>query len=183
MTSLSVNTPINPVNKISPPRQVFLSLGANLGDREGTLREALRHLAALPETRLVAVSSISETPPWGKTDQPAFLNMAVEIATAFSPEALLDELHAIEQAFGRARAERWGPRTLDIDILVYTGEERDTAQLRLPHPWLTRRRFVLAPLAEIAPALCVHGKTVSAWLAALPPAVEEGQREKGIEKR
>lgn len=131
------------------------------------LREAVRRLAAVPQTRVVAASSIHETAPWGKTDQPDFLNMAVIIETLLTPEELLDATMAIETALGRRRTEAWGPRTLDIDLLVYEGEQRDTPALRLPHPYLTQRRFVLAPLAEIAPGLNVQGKTVREWLAAL----------------
>ena len=146
-------------------RPAYLSLGSNLGDRAALLHAAVARISALPGTRVVAVSSIHETPPWGKTDQPAFLNMAVTIATTLSPEALLDALQQIETAFGRQRTEHWGPRTIDIDLLLYEGEARDTPRLRLPHPYLTQRRFVLAPLAEIAPDLIVHGKAVRAWLA------------------
>jgi len=124
-------------------------------------------LARLPGTRVVAASSMVETPPWGKTDQPAFFNMAAELETSLTPEELLEGTRAIENALGRQRTEHWGPRTLDIDILVFAGEERDTAGLKLPHPYLTERRFVLEPLAEIAPDLVVRGKTVRAWLAAL----------------
>jgi len=148
-------------------RRAYLSLGSNLGDREAVLREAVRRLAAVPQTRVVAASSIHETAPWGKTDQPDFLNMAVIIETLLTPEELLDATMAIETALGRRRTEAWGPRTLDIDLLVYEGEQRDTPALRLPHPYLTQRRFVLAPLAEIAPGLNVQGKTVREWLAAL----------------
>lgn len=148
-------------------RRVYLSLGSNLGDREGYLRRALAMLAELPGTRVVAASSMIETPPWGKADQPAFLNMAAEIETSLTPEALLEEIHRIETALDRQRTEHWGPRTLDIDLLVFEGEERDTPALKLPHPFLTQRRFVLEPLAEIAPDLVVCGKTVREWLAAL----------------
>lgn len=146
--------------------RVYLSLGSNLGDRAGTLRVAVTCLAALPETRVAAESAIIETPPWGKTDQPAFLNMAVALETALSPEALLAETQRIETDLGRVRHEHWGPRTLDIDLLVYEGETRDTPALRLPHPYLTLRRFVLEPLAQIAPELVIAGQTVRAWLAA-----------------
>lgn len=149
-------------------RRVYLSLGSNLGDRAGYLRRALEMLARLPGTRVVAASPILETPPWGKTDQPAFLNMAAELETSLTPEELLEETRKIENALGRQRAERWGPRTLDIDLLVFEGEERDTPTLKLPHPYLTERRFVLEPLAEIAPDLVIRGKTVREWLAALP---------------
>lgn len=145
-------------------RRVYLSLGSNLGDRAAYLREAVRMLSRLPETRLLAASRVLETPPWGKTDQPAFLNMAVALETGLAPEALLEAVHAIEEALGRQRSEHWGPRTLDIDLLYFEGEERHTPTLQLPHPYLTQRRFVLEPLADIAPALCVGGKTVREWL-------------------
>ena len=145
--------------------RVYLSLGSNLGDREGYLRAAVARLAALPETRLTAESAIIETPPWGKTDQPAFLNMAVALDTALTPEALHAATRRIEAEMGRERRERWGPRTLDIDLLMYDGETRDTPTLQLPHPALTARRFVLEPLAQIAPDLVVAGKTVREWLA------------------
>lgn len=146
---------------------VYLSLGSNLGDRAAYLHAALARIAALPGTRIRAVSSVIETPPWGKTDQPAFLNQAVAIATSLAPLPLLHALQAIEQALGRRRDAHWGPRTLDIDILVYDDVTCDTPELRLPHPFLTQRRFVLEPLAEIAPDLCVAGKTVRVWLADL----------------
>ncbi|OPZ87768.1 MAG: Bifunctional folate synthesis protein [bacterium ADurb.Bin429] len=147
--------------------RVYLSLGSNLGDRAGYLREAVARLGALPETQVTAQSRVIETPPWGVTDQPAFLNMAAALETALAPEALLAAVKAIETDLGRVRTEHWGPRTVDIDILIYEGETRDTPTLRLPHPYLTQRRFVLEPLAEIAPDLVVAGKTVREWLAAL----------------
>jgi len=142
-------------------------LGSNLGDRAAYLRQALEMLARLPGTWVVAASSMIETPPWGKTDQPAFLNMAAAIDTPLMPEELLAATRKIENALDRQRTEHWGPRTLDIDLLVFEGEARDTPALKLPHPYLTERRFVLAPLAEIAPDLVVRGKTVSAWLQSL----------------
>ena len=142
---------------------MYLSLGSNLGDREGYLRRAVERLSSLPRTRLLAQSSIIETPPWGKTDQPAFLNMAVALETELSPEALLERTREVENALGRQRIEQWGPRTLDIDILVYAGETRDTPTLRLPHPYITERPFVLEPLAQIAPDLVIKGRTVREW--------------------
>ena len=145
--------------------RVYLSLGSNLGDRAAYLRRAVEMLARLPETRVTACSTPIETPPWGNTDQPAFLNMAVALETALTPEELLARVQGIETALGRQRTEHWGPRTLDIDLLVFEGETRDTPTLRLPHPHLTERRFVLEPLAEIAPELRVHGKIVREWLA------------------
>lgn len=149
------------------PRLAYLSLGSNLGDRTRYLRDAVAALGFLPGTRVVAESSIIETPPWGKTDQPDFLNMALAVETTLSPEGLHASCKAIEDAAGRQRVERWGARTLDIDLLAYEGETRDTATLILPHPQTTRRRFVLEPLAEIAPDLIIHGHPVRAWLAGL----------------
>jgi 2-amino-4-hydroxy-6-hydroxymethyldihydropteridine diphosphokinase len=145
----------------------YLGLGSNLGDREGTLREAIRHLDSLSATHVLTVSSVIETPPWGYINQPAFLNMAVQITTSLTPEVLLAALQKIETTLGRVRSEKWGPRTLDIDILVYADEERNSATLSIPHPWLTNRRFVLLPLAEIAPDLYVKGKKIIDWLAEL----------------
>ncbi|MHB9131721.1 MAG: 2-amino-4-hydroxy-6-hydroxymethyldihydropteridine diphosphokinase [Armatimonadota bacterium] len=149
-------------------RRAYLSLGANLGDRAWYLHEAIIRISALPATCVVAESPVIETPPWGKTNQPAFLNMAIALDTTLTPEELLASVRDIEDALGRRRVEKWGPRTIDIDILVYEGEERDTPMLHLPHPYLTERRFVLEPLAAIAPDLVVHGKTIREWLEKLP---------------
>jgi len=146
---------------------VYLSLGSNLGDREAYLREAVARLARLPDTRVRAVSPVQETPPWGNTDQPYFLNMAVALDTTLPPEILLCATQAIELALGRRRDTHWGPRTLDIDLLDYAGLICHTLTLHLPHPRLTHRRFVLEPLVEIAPDLRVAGKTVREWLREL----------------
>ena len=147
--------------------RVYLSLGSNLGDRAALLRAAIARLASLPGTSLIAESIIRETLPWGNTDQPAFLNMVVALETEMDPQALLAATQQIEQALGRERSEHWGPRTIDIDLLLYAEETRDTSALRLPHPYLTQRRFVLEPLAEIAPELIIQGKSVRQWLAAI----------------
>ncbi len=147
--------------------RAYLSLGANLGDRAANLREAVRRLAQLPETHIVVASAMVETPPWGNTAQPDFLNMAVVLSTTLSPEGLLAGVQGIEDSMGRQRSEHWGPRTIDIDLLLYEGEQRDTPELRLPHPLMTQRRFVLEPLAEIAPELAIQGKTVREWLREL----------------
>jgi len=148
-------------------RHVYLSLGSNLGDRAAYLREAVARIALLPETTVVAQSTHHETAPWGNTEQPSFLNMALSIDTALSPEDLLDAIHTIEHALGRQRQQQWGPRTLDIDLLVDEAYTRDTPELHLPHPLMTARLFVLDPLAEIAPDLVVRGKTVREWRDAL----------------
>lgn len=136
------------------PRPVlaYIGLGSNLGDRQGTLRSALARLAPR------RVSSIVETEPWGRPDQPRFLNCVAEIETTLSPEALLDRLQELEREFGRARAERWGPRTLDLDLLLYGELEIRTPRLIVPHPFLAERRFVLEGLAELCPDRVVPGR-------------------------
>ena len=144
-------------------RAAYLSLGANLGNREEMLQEAVRRIGAAESVELTAVSSVYETEPWGKLDQPRFLNLAVAVETTLSPEALLALAQKIEKELGRVRHERWGARTIDIDILCFEGVERNAPDLTLPHPYMTERAFVLVPLAEIAPALTVKGKTVEAW--------------------
>ncbi len=148
---------------MNEPRAAYLSLGANLGNREETLRESVRRIGAAESVELTAVSSVYETEPWGKLDQPRFLNLAVAVETTLSPEALLALAQKIENELGRVRHERWGARTIDIDILCFEGVERNAPDLTLPHPYMTERAFVLVPLAEIAPALTVKGKTVEAW--------------------
>ncbi len=144
-------------------RAAYLSLGANLGNREETLREAVRRLAAADGVKTLAVSSLYETEPWGKKDQPSFLNIAVSLQTTLSPEELLALTQAVETELGRVRHERWGPRTIDVDILHIEGVERNSPTLMLPHPYMTERDFVLVPLAEIAPDLVVKGRTVEEW--------------------
>ncbi len=144
-------------------KTVYLSLGSNLGDRANYLKQAVAALVSLEETKLMQVSQMYETPPWGKTDQPDFLNLALSLETNLSPERLLQEIAVIENTLGRQRMEHWGPRTIDIDILVYEGETRNTQKLSLPHPNMHERLFVLEPLSEIAPNLDIKGKTVSQW--------------------
>ncbi|OLC53678.1 MAG: 2-amino-4-hydroxy-6-hydroxymethyldihydropteridine diphosphokinase [Chloroflexi bacterium 13_1_40CM_4_68_4] len=132
-----------------------IGLGSNIGDREAMLRAAITRIGALG--RIEAASSLYETAPWGETDQPAFLNAAVLIDTDLSPRQLLDALLAIELALGRDRSvgRRWGPRAIDLDLLLYEDRVEDGDELVLPHPRLHDRGFVLVPLAEIAPEL-VH---------------------------
>ena len=129
-----------------------IGLGANLGDREATVREATRRIARLG--RVEAVSSLYETAPWGKLDQPAFVNAALILETRLEPRELLDGLLAIERELGRdrAREERWGPRSIDLDLLLCDQRVED-GELTLPHPRMHERSFVLVPLAEIAPQL------------------------------
>jgi 2-amino-4-hydroxy-6-hydroxymethyldihydropteridine diphosphokinase len=130
-------------------RRAFLSLGANLGDREASLRAATAELGAAPETELVAVSPVYETAPQDLADQPAFLNQVVCVDTGLSPHALLTECQAIEERLGRRRTVRFGPRSIDVDILLYEGVQSDDAELTLPHPRMWQRAFVLVPLARL----------------------------------
>ena len=132
-----------------PVRRAFLSLGANIGDRAASLRAGREALAALPATRLVAASPIYETAPQDLEDQPPFLNQVVCLETGLEPPDLLLECQAIERAAGRVRETRFGPRTLDVDILLVEGVESDDPRLTLPHPRLWRRAFVLVPLADL----------------------------------
>jgi 2-amino-4-hydroxy-6-hydroxymethyldihydropteridine diphosphokinase len=147
--------------------RVFLGLGGNIGDPAAAIAAALRILDEDARTKVVAVSSLYRTPPWGKTDQPDFLNAAAEIATSHSPRALLALCLDAERALKRERRERWGPRVIDIDILVFGDRTVHEAGLDIPHPRMLERGFVLAPLSEIAPELKRSGKTVTEWLAAV----------------
>lgn len=150
------------------PVTVYFGLGSNLGDKAEALRRAREALAALPGTRLEAASRIYRTAPVGKTDQDWFLNQVVRGTTRLSPDDLLRRTLRIEANLGRVREVRWGPRTIDIDILVYGDVHRSDPHLTLPHPRITERAFVLVPLAELAPEMVIEGKSVADHLAALP---------------
>ncbi len=151
--------------------RAFVGLGSNLGDRERTIGRAVELLAGTPGVDLVAVSHLRETEPWGPVEQPAYLNGAVELATELPPRALLDVLLAVEQALGRDRTgERWGPRTIDLDLLLYGEVEVDEPGLTVPHPRLHERRFALEPLAELEPDALIPGRgTVGELLRGLAP--------------
>jgi 2-amino-4-hydroxy-6-hydroxymethyldihydropteridine diphosphokinase len=141
------------------PTSAFIGLGSNLGDREASLRRALTALAAEPDVELVAVSAFRDTDPVGYADQPRFLNAAAEIETTLSPRELLERLLAIERSLGRTReGPRFGPRTIDLDLLVHGDEVVDEPGLAVPHARLHERRFALEPLAELAPGLVVPGR-------------------------
>ena len=143
----------------------YIGLGANLGNRGETMRAALRQMAACPNLCVEQVSCFYETPPWGKTDQPSFLNAAARISFDGTPHELLRVLQRIEHDLGRVRHEHWGARTIDLDILYVEDVVLSDKALTLPHPYLTARAFVLVPLAEIAPDLLVQGKRIVQWLA------------------
>lgn len=139
---------------------VYLGLGSNLGDRQANLWLALGRLAAHPSIRLLRVSSFYETTPVGNERQGKFLNAAALVKTGLTPLELLDFLQEVEAGMGRERRERWGPRTIDLDILLYGEERVELPQLVIPHPLMLERDFVLTPLAEIAPRLeHTNGKT------------------------
>ena len=160
--------------------KAFIGLGSNLGDREAMIRLALDDLARLPETTLVKASSLYDTEPVGDVDQPNFLNAVAQIDTELSARQLLWNLQLIEKRLGRVRTQRWGPRTIDLDLLLYGQLVIEEPDLRVPHPELTRRSFVLVPLVEIEPLL-VHpesGDTLIHHLSQLNtrPPVKRGSR-------
>ncbi len=153
------------------PVTAYIALGANIGDPRRQLADARNAIAALPGTRLSASSALYRTPPVGPVAQPDFLNAAVAVETSLAPRVLLQHLHAIERAAGRIRGERWGPRTLDLDLLLHEGHRSDTPDLQLPHPRLWARAFVLLPLADIAPQLRTpSGDTLDTLLGRLDRA-------------
>jgi 2-amino-4-hydroxy-6-hydroxymethyldihydropteridine diphosphokinase len=146
----------------------YVALGANLGDPAATVRAAFTALSALPTSRLVQASSLYRTAPVGFAGQPDFVNAVAEVATGLEPERLLAALLTIEQDFGRRRGEKNGPRTLDLDLLLYGDRQIERPGLTLPHPRMHLRAFVLMPLAEIAPQLAIPGRgSVAAWLPAV----------------
>lgn len=153
-------------------RGVYIGLGANLGDPPAQLREALRRLAATPGVSLRRISRAWRTPPWGVDAQPPFTNAVAELETTLGPAALLQCLLAVERAGGRERGGlRWGPRLIDLDLLLDGDAVVDLPGCQVPHPRLRERAFVLVPLAELAPDAIVPGAgTVSVLLAALDPA-------------
>ena len=151
------------------PQLVYLSLGSNVGDREAQLRDAVARLGAAG--RVVALSSVYETEPVELTGQPWFLNCAVALETEKSPGELMAAILRIEEEMGRRRVQKKGPRSIDLDILLFGGTIMDSTELTIPHPAMHHRRFVLEPLAEIAPELQhpVLKKTIRELLDALPP--------------
>lgn len=131
--------------------RIFLGLGSNLGDREAHLQAALARIRALPGTQVVRVSRFRETAPWGVEDQPAFMNAVAEVRSELGPEALLDAVKQIERELGRTPTFRWGPRLIDIDLLLYGRRRIDSPRLKVPHPEILNRPFVWEPFQEIAP--------------------------------
>jgi 2-amino-4-hydroxy-6-hydroxymethyldihydropteridine diphosphokinase len=151
---------------MNPPVRACVGLGGNVGDAAATLRAAFDALDRLPGTRLLRASRLYRTPAWGVEAQPDFVNAAALLETTLEARGLLDGLLDIERAFGRERRERWGPRTLDLDLLLYGDARIDAPGLHVPHPHLHERAFALRPLADVAPAARVPGRgRVDALLA------------------
>jgi 2-amino-4-hydroxy-6-hydroxymethyldihydropteridine diphosphokinase len=148
---------------------VLIALGGNVGDVRATFQKAISNICGMTQAALLARSSDYATPPWGDEAQADFINACIEIDTSLDPHALLFTLHKIEKKFGRDRARetRWGPRTLDLDLIAYDDVKIDKPELTLPHPRLFERAFVLVPLAEIVPDRLIAGRSVKAALAHL----------------
>lgn len=148
---------------------VLIALGGNVGDVRATFQKAIANICGMAQAALLARSSDYATPPWGEEQQARFVNACIEIETGLDPHALLFTLHKIERKFGRDRTSerRWGPRTLDLDLLAYDDVSIQKPELTLPHPRLFERAFVLVPLAEIAPERLIAGRSVKSGLAEL----------------
>ena len=144
----------------------YIGLGSNIGDSMATLRSSLDHVTSLGGVSLISISGAWETTPVGPVQQNNYLNAAIALHTSLAARDLLDELLEIERLHGRERLLRWGPRSLDLDILLYGTRQIEEPGLNIPHPWLSRRLFVLEPLLEIAPDLVhpVEGRKLSACL-------------------
>ncbi|MFD0917531.1 2-amino-4-hydroxy-6-hydroxymethyldihydropteridine diphosphokinase [Pseudahrensia aquimaris] len=142
-------------------QRAWLGLGGNIGDVRATLTAGLQQIDSDPECAVTAVSKLYKTPPWGVTEQAWFLNCCAEIETTLEPEALLELCQAVERAGNRKRTMRWGPRTIDVDILIYEGVEQTEQRLTIPHPRIAERAFVLVPLADIAPQAMLSGNKIA----------------------
>ena len=147
--------------------EAFIALGSNMGDKLAHLRAARTAIAALPETKILAQSAIYRTPPWGNTEQDWFANAVIKVETGLSPHTLLDACLAIEADMGRKRAERWGPRLIDLDLLTHGDARLTDDRLTLPHPAMHERAFVLIPLKDVAPQTQINGQSLDALIARL----------------
>lgn len=148
----------------------YIALGSNLGDRLQYLSEAVRSLGSCPDIKVSAIASVYETEPVGPADQPNYYNSVIRIETGLSPRALLTRCQEIEKQSKRVRTIKWGPRTLDLDILLYDDQVIRETGLQIPHPRLLERDFVLIPLLEIAPDLEAEGQRLDQALLRLPPS-------------
>ncbi|PAD19744.1 2-amino-4-hydroxy-6-hydroxymethyldihydropteridine diphosphokinase [Terribacillus saccharophilus] len=160
-------------------KQAWIALGSNIAPRETYLQQAIQTLNENAEIKLNQVSTVYETDPVGYEDQDQFLNLVAEVETSLKPMELLHVCQKIEQDLGRKRIIRWGPRTVDLDILLYSTENMNVEELILPHPRMHERAFVLVPLAEIAPELLLKGKSVQEWLDTLAVRDVQGVRSWG----
>lgn len=178
-----LKSPNHPPFQLHKPALAYLGLGGNIGDVRATIADALVLLEE-KGARLVRRSADYETPPWGKTDQQSFVNACAVVETSLSPHELLALCLSVEAELGRIRFEKWGPRVIDIDVLVYEERVIDTPDLIVPHRYMLDRAFVLVPLAEIAPDLTVGGTTIAAHalqfdatgIVRLPPRSGETDR-------
>ncbi|PLW78538.1 2-amino-4-hydroxy-6-hydroxymethyldihydropteridine diphosphokinase [Cohaesibacter celericrescens] len=152
------------MNKDRSEIEVFISLGGNIGDPSVTIEDALFNLSSQPGISVTTRSPYYKTPPWGKTDQAEFINACARLVTTLSPQDLLAACLDIETRMGRKREERWGPRTIDIDILTYGDLVVQEDNLSLPHPEIENRAFVLIPLRDIAADFQLNGKSIAAML-------------------
>ena len=141
-----------------------VALGSNVGDKVGHIARAIALLTDREDVRLVKRSRNFKTPPWGKTDQDWFVNACISVTTDLSPRGLLERCLETEIQMGRKRGEKWGPRVIDLDVLVFQDQTISEDDFVLPHPHITERAFVLAPLADIAPQLSLKGRRVWEWL-------------------
>jgi 2-amino-4-hydroxy-6-hydroxymethyldihydropteridine diphosphokinase len=153
-----------------PPYDAIIALGSNIGDKAGHIAAAIDAFTADGKVQLVERSANYRTAPWGKTDQDWFVNAAMSIATALPVRDLLARCQSVERALGRERTIKWGPRVIDLDILIYRNELINEPDLTLPHPHITDRAFVLRPLMDIAPGLIIKGRRIAQWLADIPHA-------------
>jgi 2-amino-4-hydroxy-6-hydroxymethyldihydropteridine diphosphokinase len=161
----------------TPAKRAVLSLGSNLGDRMENLQEAIDALFDAPGLNFVALSSVYETKPWGPVEQGDFLNIVLIVDTRIPPDLLLERVLNIEEAMRRERVIHWGPRTLDIDIVIFGDVVSDAAELTLPHPYAHERAFVLVPWSEIDPEAVIPGKGNVAELAASVGTAEVTRRD------
>ncbi|MDE5977760.1 MAG: 2-amino-4-hydroxy-6-hydroxymethyldihydropteridine diphosphokinase [Turicibacter sp.] len=141
-------------------KKAYLGLGSNMGDKKRYLYEAIQMLNHHDQVGITQLSSLYETAPWGYVDQDIFMNLVVEIETALEPLELLNLCQQIENELGRIRKFKWGPRVIDVDILLYDGEVIECERLIVPHPYMTERDFVMIPLSEINPQLMINGQKV-----------------------
>lgn len=157
------------MSPVRAPRlaRALIALGSNIGDKAAIIRNAIEAIDRLPGTAVVARSAIYRTPPWGITNQDWFANAVVATDTALSPDEMLDACLAIEAAMGRIRRERWGPRVIDLDLLMHGDTTIRSERLTLPHPRIAERAFVLIPLADVAPEFQIGSKSIAAMLAGL----------------